>query len=249
MRLALWGGTVWLNMHTDAPPLEHFLGPILDNLAPYHFENMLLAKHQTVLLEANWKTVRDNFLEQYHVDSIHPQHASLVDCCNSHNIVWPYGHSATLVEGYVTNSRYPVPQKTPDHLVTLLQGIGLVPQAFDARVPDIRQAVQQRKRELGRELGFDYSGLSDARRGLTLNPRLIASRVDDRPEHEVFTAADVIAGRHSLTITLDQDICYLADMQAGMHSRGFERAVLNQDEVRVQHFHEWVAFFLAENVV
>jgi Ring hydroxylating alpha subunit (catalytic domain) len=81
----------------------------------------------------------------------------------------------------------------------------------------------------------------DAVRGLTLNPRLMASREDERPPHEVFTAADVIAGAHSLTITLDQDIHYLADMQAGMHSRGFDTGVLNQDEVRVQHFHDWVA--------
>ena len=81
----------------------------------------------------------------------------------------------------------------------------------------------------------------DLQRGLTLNPRLMAAHDDERPPHEVFTAADVIAGLHSLTITLDQDIHYLADMQAGMHSRGFDYGVLNEDEVRVQYFHDWVA--------
>jgi hypothetical protein len=70
------------------------------------------------------------------------------------------------------------------------------------------------------------------------------SRDDDRPQHDVFSQADVIAGKHSLTITLDQDIYYLADMQAGMHSRGFDRAVLNEEEVRVQHFHDWVDAYL-----
>jgi len=300
VQLALWAGIVWVNMDPLAPPLESYLGQIIGNLAPYHFENMVLAKHQTVLLDANWKTVRDNFLEQYHVDFIHPQHASFVDCCNSTNILWPYGHSATMVEGYVTNARYPVPRHTPDHLVPLLQGLGLEPADFTGRVPKIRQAVQQRKREVGNDLGFDYSGFTDAQvsdiwqydifpntfmtiqaeevwiygprphptdvdkcyfdkwtlqiptevgcdpaRGLTLNPRLTASRDDARPPREVFTAADVIAGKHSLTITLDQDIFYLADMQAGMHSRGFDRAVLNEEEVRVQHFHDWVAYWLA----
>ena len=304
VKLALWAGMVWVTMDNEAMALADYLGPIIDNLAPYHFENMILARHQTVTLDANWKTVRDNFLEQYHVDFIHPQHASLVDCCNSQNILWSYGHSATMVQGYVTNSRYPVPQKTPDHLVALLQGIGLAPESFDGRVSAIRQAVQRHKREVGKTLGFDYSALSDAQvtdvwqydifpntfmtiqaeevwiygprphpsdpdrcffdkwtlqipmevgcdveRGLTLNPRLMVSRDDGRPEHTVFTAADVIAGKHSLTITLDQDIQYLADMQAGMHSRGFDSAVLNQDEVRVQHFHDWVDAFLAEHIV
>jgi phenylpropionate dioxygenase-like ring-hydroxylating dioxygenase large terminal subunit len=300
VQLALWAGTVWVNMDREAPPLQSYLGTILGNLAPYQFENMVLAKHQTVSLDANWKTLRDNFLEQYHVDFIHPQHASFVDCSNSTNILWPHGHSATMVEGFVTNARYPVPQDTPDHLIPLLRGLGLDPTDFSGRVPDIRRAVQERKREVGAELGFDYSGFSDAQvsdiwqydifpntfmtiqaeevwiygprphptdvdkcyfdkwtlqipteigcdpaRGLTLNPRLMVSRDDARPPHEVFTAADVIEGRHSLTITLDQDIYYLADMQAGMHSRGFDRAVLNEEEVRVQHFHDWVAHWLA----
>jgi hypothetical protein len=47
-----------------------------------------------------------------------------------------------------------------------------------------------------------------------------------------------------MTITIDQDIHYLQDMQAGMHSRGFERAWLNEDESRVQHFHDWLDLWL-----
>ena len=304
VKLELWAGMVWLNMDPDAGTLKEYLGPIIDNLSPYHFENMVLAKHQTVSLGANWKTARDNFLEQYHVDFIHPQHASFVDCSNSHNTLWPHGHSATVVEGYVTNSRYPVPEEVPEHLVALLQGFGLDPAEFKGRVPDIRKVVQRHKREVGKQLGFDYSSLSDeqvsdvwqydifpntfmtiqaeelwiygprphpsdpdrcyfdkftlqipmevgcdVQRGLTLNAHLMASREDERPEHEVFTQEDVIAGKYSLTITLDQDIYYLSDMQAGMHSRGFDHAVLNEDEVRVQHFHDWVDAYLAENVV
>ena len=304
VQLTLWAGMVWINMDLDAAPLENYLGPIIDNLAPYQLENMVLTGHQTVSLDANWKTVRDNFLEQYHVDFIHPQHASFVDCCNSTNIVWPYGHSATMVEGFLTNSRYPVPQKTPAHLAPLLQGLGLNPDDFDGRVDAIREAVQRQKRKVGAELGFDYSRFSDeqvsdiwqydifpntfltlqaeevwiygsrphpvdpdkcffdkwtlqipievgcdAERGLTLNPSLTVSSEADRPEHAIFSAEDVIAGEHSLTITLDQDIYYLADMQAGMHSRGFDYAVLNEDEVRVQHFHDWIKWYLAKHIM
>jgi hypothetical protein len=80
----------------------------------------------------------------------------------------------------------------------------------------------------------------DSDRGLTLSPSLRMSRSDERPERESFTAQDVIDGRHSMTITIDQDIYYLADMQAGLQSRGFDHATLNMDEIRVQHFHDWV---------
>lgn len=300
VRLETWAGLVWINLDPEPPPLADYLGTILANLAPFHFENMVLAAQQTVTLDANWKTVRDNFLEQYHVDFIHPQHASLVDCCNSRNTLWPHGHSATMVEGYVTDSRYPVPECTPDHLVPLLQGLGLDPDDFNGRVPDIRVAVQQRKRELSGELGFDATDLSDEQlsdvwqydifpntfmtiqaeelwiygprphptdpnkcyfdkwtlqlplevasdpeRGFLLNPRLSVSQTAERPERECFTREDVLAGTHSLTITIDQDIEYLPDMQAGMHSRGFGHALLNQDEARIQHFHDWVDAWLA----
>ena len=299
VRVETWAGMVWITLDDDAVSLQDYLGVITANLAPYQFENMVLAAHQTVTLEANWKVVRDNFLEQYHVDFIHPQHATLVDCCNSSNVLWPYGHSATVVEGYVTNSRYPIPETVPEHLVVMLKGLGLDPKNFHGRVEQIRAEVQGRKRELSVELGFDASGLSDAQltdvwqydvfpntfmtiqaeelwifgprphpdnpnkcyfdkftlqipievgcdqpSGLTLNPRLAASRNADRPVHEVFTAQDVIDGLHSMTVTIDQDIYYLADMQAGLHSRGFDRATLNKDEVRVQHFHDWVDEYL-----
>ena len=68
-----------------------------------------------------------------------------------------------------------------------------------------------------------------------------------RAEHEIFTREDVVEGRNSMTITIDQDIHYLNNMQAGMHSRGFDAAVLNNDEERVQHFHNWVDNWLSED--
>ena len=295
VRVETWAGLVWINLDPEAGPLDEYLGVITANLRGYHFQDMVLAAHQTVALDANWKVVRDNFLEQYHVDFIHPQHATLVDCCNSKNVLWPYGHSSTVVQGYVTNSRYPLPDEVPEHLVALLQGLGMDPGDFRGNVDGIREAAQERKRELGDELGFEHADLtaaqlsdvwqydifpntfmtiqaeelwvfgprphptdpnkcfldkftlqiplevgSDVDRGLTLNPRLRVSRTDERPEHASFTAQDVIDGRHSMTITIDQDIYYLADMQAGLHSRGFDHATLNMDEIRVQHFHDWV---------
>ena len=62
----------------------------------------------------------------------------------------------------------------------------------------------------------------------------------DRPEHDAFTQEDIIAGRKSFDITLDQDVHYIRDVQAGLHSRGFESTRLCDDEVRVQHYHDWL---------
>jgi len=295
VQVATWAGLVWINMDLEAPSLETFLGDVIPALAPYHFENMVLVADQTVTLDANWKTCIDNFNEQYHVDFIHPQHASFVDCCNATNELWPLGHRRVLVEGYVTNPRYGVPEEVPPILEAAIRPLGLDPDDFKGRVPEIRKAVQHQKRLVGEALGFDYSAFTDeqvsdvlqydlfpnvimtikpeelwvmrprphptdpdkclfdkwtlranlpgdASHGLSLvgDPKVTADAIDDRPEREVFDQDDVVAGKHSMTITIDQDIHYLRDMQAGMHSRGFRRAVLNEDEIRVQHFHDWV---------
>lgn len=300
VQVAQWAGMLWINLDANSASLESYLGEIPAELAGFHFERMVLTSHQTVSLACNWKTLRDNFLEQYHVDFIHPQHASFVDCNNSINVLYPGGHSSTQVKGYVTNDRYPVPEATPPHLIPLLQALGMEPANFNGRVSEIREAVQQRKRELAPQLGFDASELSDeqlsdvwqydifpnmfmtvqaeelwvygprphgkhpgrcyfdlwvlqlptematdAAQGLSLSPSLQTSREAPRPEHDSFTHEAVIAGDKTLNITIDQDIFYLAGMQAGMHSAGFDHAVLNCDEVRIQHFHDWLDAALA----
>ena len=67
---------------------------------------------------------------------------------------------------------------------------------------------------------------------------------DERPEHDAFDQEDIIAGRKTMTITIDQDIHFIRDVQKGMHSRGFGEAWLNDDECRVQHYHDWYNYYL-----
>ncbi len=298
VKVELWAGMVWINMDPDAAPLADFLGPIQKLLAPYHFERMWLAKDQTVKLDANWKTAVDNFNEQYHVDFLHPQHASFVDCCNASNLLFPNGHRGVEVEGYVVNPRYPIPDELPPLLKGSIAPLGMNPDDFRGRVTDLRKAVQKRKREVGANLGYDYAEFTDDQLSdvwqydlfpniiMTIQPEELwimrprphptdpdkcffdkwtlrapihgqAGGTDislgtgdkpaaaaDRPVREVFDQDEVIAGKYSMTITIDQDIHYLRQMQAGMHSRGFSRAFLNDDESRVQHFHDWLDIHL-----
>ena len=67
----------------------------------------------------------------------------------------------------------------------------------------------------------------------------------ERPEHDEFTQEDIISGEKTMTITIDQDIHFIRDVRKGMHSRGFDRAWLNDDEIRVQHFHDWLDLFIS----
>jgi phenylpropionate dioxygenase-like ring-hydroxylating dioxygenase large terminal subunit len=62
----------------------------------------------------------------------------------------------------------------------------------------------------------------------------------ERPVHDEFDQEDVIAGRKTMGITIDQDVHYIRDVQRGMHSRGFKTSRLCDDEARVQHYHDWL---------
>ena len=62
-----------------------------------------------------------------------------------------------------------------------------------------------------------------------------------RPERDVFDYSEVVAGRKTMTDTIDQDVELLSNVQAGMGSSAFETTWLNDDEMRVQHFHNEVA--------
>lgn len=66
----------------------------------------------------------------------------------------------------------------------------------------------------------------------------------ERPVHDEFDQEDIIAGRKTMGITLDQDVHYIRDVQRGMHSRGFRQARLCDDEARIQHYHDWLTAWM-----
>jgi phenylpropionate dioxygenase-like ring-hydroxylating dioxygenase large terminal subunit len=58
-----------------------------------------------------------------------------------------------------------------------------------------------------------------------------------RPARDTFDHHAIISGEKTMTDTIDQDIELLGGVQAGMASHGFNTVWLNDDEMRVQHFH------------
>lgn len=59
-----------------------------------------------------------------------------------------------------------------------------------------------------------------------------------RPPRDSFTHEDILAGRKTMTVTIDEDISLLGRVQQGMASQGFGSVWLSDEECRVQHFHD-----------
>ena len=161
VHVGLWDGFVFICMAENPPPLDEFLGPLAEMLAPFRFRNMTLVEDQTVHHHCNWKAVVDNFSELYHVDFLHPQHRRMVDCCNDTVHLFDNGHTGLEVMGATVNPRFPIPDEPTDLQCAQLENLGLDPADFQGRVLDVRRAVQLRKREVGRQFGFDYAPFSD----------------------------------------------------------------------------------------
>ncbi len=70
--VALWGGFVMVNPDGEAPPFEAYSAPLTEHFLPYPLEDRYVAYHACQVVEANWKTTQEAFLEGYHVSTTHP---------------------------------------------------------------------------------------------------------------------------------------------------------------------------------
>ena len=72
LRVERWHGWLYLNFDPVAPPLAAQLGGLARHVAPYAPERMRSLTPLEYDSPWNWKVMIENFMESYHVTSIHP---------------------------------------------------------------------------------------------------------------------------------------------------------------------------------
>ncbi len=72
---AVWGPFVMINLSGDASRLEDFIGPIEERPGFPDFSLLRTGPdyERTFDLDTNWKLAVENFVESYHVPTVHPQ--------------------------------------------------------------------------------------------------------------------------------------------------------------------------------
>ena len=70
-QVALWGGFVMINPDPDAPSFDEYSGSLDEHFTPYPLDNRYVAFHTAQVVDANWKTTQEAFLEGYHVSTTH----------------------------------------------------------------------------------------------------------------------------------------------------------------------------------
>jgi phenylpropionate dioxygenase-like ring-hydroxylating dioxygenase large terminal subunit len=151
-------------MDDDVAPLHDWLAPFPERLAGYGLDNWVRVLNVSADCDFNWKIIRDNFNESYHLPTIHPELSTFINdglpttlfemYPSGHNSMWMVGHQATTRKDYVSGD-------VPPGLYEAAEAWGIDPKAYRGRTGDVREAVIEAKRRLGAERGYDYSSMSD----------------------------------------------------------------------------------------
>jgi nitrite reductase/ring-hydroxylating ferredoxin subunit len=71
VRCEVWRGLIFINLDNDAKDLEHHIEPVAKKVAGFPLEKMKVRKTLAIEMNCNWKAAFDNFIEIYHVPTVH----------------------------------------------------------------------------------------------------------------------------------------------------------------------------------
>ena len=72
VHVAEWSGLVLANLSQHPEPLIDALGELPQQTAKFNFDHMRFYRRHDYAMECNWKTYVDNYMEGYHLPSVHP---------------------------------------------------------------------------------------------------------------------------------------------------------------------------------
>jgi choline monooxygenase len=79
VNVATYAGIVFVNLAPDPEPLTSILSGIQERILPMTLQTMRFHSRVTYQIKCNWKVYVDNYMEGYHIPSIHPELNSILD--------------------------------------------------------------------------------------------------------------------------------------------------------------------------
>ncbi|GBG33310.1 Choline monooxygenase, chloroplastic [Hondaea fermentalgiana] len=74
VRVEQWGCFIFATLASEeeVPPVETYLGDVAKQLESYDLESLVSVREHKYDSKANWKLLAENFMEYYHLPSVHP---------------------------------------------------------------------------------------------------------------------------------------------------------------------------------
>ena len=103
LRVSVWGGFIFVCRDANAPSLLDYIGDLADVLAPYRFGDMRSGRRVEFDVACNWKAWVENFMEGYHIPTVHRRTISKFKAVNvpqqrgrgQYDLIWER-HPGTL---------------------------------------------------------------------------------------------------------------------------------------------------------
>ena len=166
--VARWQGFIFIREAKEGPDIEAYLAPLPAHFKDWHLEQCWTSIWVAKVVDANWKTTAEAFMEAWHTIETHPQLMDyLGDANTKYNI---YGDNVNVaLTPYITNSPHiPAGTLTEQQIADIAaERTGLDKMPGYERVivkpgQTARQAMAEYNRQhYGTALGYDLSGVSD----------------------------------------------------------------------------------------
>jgi choline monooxygenase len=72
VHVAEWGGLVFVNLDPQASSLDSWLGELPRQAQKFGLDRLRFFRRKDYVMECNWKVYVDNYMEGYHLPSVHP---------------------------------------------------------------------------------------------------------------------------------------------------------------------------------
>lgn len=116
VRCEVWNSMVFINQDLDAPSLEVSLDVVASHLANRDFSRMRIYDEVCGVIDANWKTAIEAFIEFYHSDDTHPQVIPITSTLKTQYDLYDRGTSRMIIPTGYSGDRAKNPQVVTDAL-------------------------------------------------------------------------------------------------------------------------------------
>ncbi len=166
--VAQWQGYIFIREAAEGPSIEAFLAPMPEHFKDWHLEECSTAIWVAKVVDANWKTTAEAFMEAWHTIETHPQLMDYLGDANTRYNVYS-DHVNLALTPYIINSPHIPAGMLSEQEISDIHaqrtGMDQVPGYRRVVVPSgqtARQATAEYYRELyGSNSGRDYSQISD----------------------------------------------------------------------------------------
>lgn len=156
VKVARWGGWIWINQDPEAEPLDHWLGAVMTFLDPFAPGDMRPVWWKTIIAPVNWKIIVEAFTEAYHSGATHLSGVNYrearmpTNCFGPHSML--YGEPGPFTEYKTSDGRWVRPTSLQENMWA---NFGHLHRAVGAMTLEPGMAAYDRLRQLPDDTPID----------------------------------------------------------------------------------------------